>query len=210
MAYDLEEQEQLAQLKAWWNKYGTLTLGLLSLALATVLGWQAWNWYNTNQAQQARGYYEALEKAAADRSDDALRRIQAASLALQQNFGRTEYAARGALVASHALANRGETGAAQEPLNWLATSGHQALAPVARLRLAGLLLDVGQYDQALAQLQAPPDGFKALFADRRGDILMAKGEPEQARQAWREALESLRPGDALGSVVQLKLDTIGS
>jgi predicted negative regulator of RcsB-dependent stress response len=210
MAYDLEEQEQLARMKAWWDKYGSLTLGLLSLALATVLGWQAWNWYNNNQAQQARGYYEALEKAAADRSDDGLARIQAATSALQQNFGRTDYAARGALIASNALAARGQTEAAREPLDWLASSAHPALAPLARLRLAGLLLDQGEYAQALAQLDAPPEAFEALYADRRGDILMAQGELEQARDAWRQALNRLQPGDALAAVVQLKLDTIGS
>lgn len=210
MAYDLEEQEQLAQLKAWWQKYGTLVLGLLSLALITVLGWQSWNWYVNNQAQQARGYYEALQKAANEPGIDSVPRVQAAMQMLQKDFGKTDYAARAALVASNAMLAQDQAQAAQQPLVWLASSPHEALAPVAKLRLAGLLLDAGQYDQALAQLEAPPESFKALFADRRGDILAAQGQREQAVQAWREALSLLGPVDPLGSVVQLKIDMMGS
>lgn len=210
MAYDLEEQEQLAQLKAWWDKYGTITLGLLSLALVVVLGWQGLNWYENNQSQQARGYYDALERAAAQDGSDSVPRIEAAMQALQTDFPKTDYAARAALVAADALSARNELDAAAQPLTWLANSNHIALAPVAKLRLAGLLLDQGKYDQALSVLDTPPDSFKALYADRRGDILAAQGERAQALAAWQEAIELLGPADALTNVVQLKIDTMGS
>jgi predicted negative regulator of RcsB-dependent stress response len=210
MAYDLEEQEQLAQLKAWWSKYGTITLGLLSLALVIVLGWQGWNWYENNQSQQARGYYEALERAAADPGQDSAPRIEAAMQTLQSDFAATDYAARAALVASDALREGGDLAAAERPLRWLASSSHIALAPVAQLRLAGLLLDQSKYDEALAVLDTPPDSFKALYADRRGDILLAQGKQDEAMKAWREALEALPPADTLTNVVQLKIDTLGS
>lgn len=197
MAYDLEEQEQLAQLKAWWDKYGSITLGLLSLALVIVLGWQGFNWYENNQSQQARGYYDALERAAAQQGDDSSGRIQAAMQTLQGEFPKTDYAARAALVASDALRARDQLDAAAQPLIWLAASNHVALAPVAKLRLAGLYLDQGKYDQALAELDAAPDSFAALYADRRGDILAAQGKRDQALAAWQQAIELLGPADAL-------------
>ncbi len=210
MAYDLEEQEQLAQLKAWWDKYGTIALGLLSLALVVVLGWQGLNWYENSQAQQARGYYEALERAAAQQGAESTTRIQAAMQALQTEFPKTDYAARAALVASDALRSRNELGAAEQPLTWLASSNHMALAPVAKLRLAGLYLDQGKYDQALSELDSAPDSFKALYADRRGDILAAQGKRAEAVAAWQEAIGLLGPANALTNVVQLKIDTMGS
>ena len=210
MAYDLEEQEQLAQIKAWWDKYGTITLGLLSLALVMVLGWQGLNWYETSQSQQARGYYDALERAAAQDGSDSVPRIEAAMQALQTDFPKTDYAARAALVASEALVSRNELDAAARPLTWLAASNHAALVPVAKLRLAGLYLDQGKYDQALAELAAPPESFKALYADRRGDVLAAQGKSKEAVLAWQEAIEWLGPADALTNVVQLKIDTMGS
>lgn len=210
MAYDLEEQEQLAQLKAWWDKYGTITLGLLSLALVIVLGWQGLNWYENSQSQQARGYYEALERAAAQEGSDSAPRIEAAMQTLQADFPKTDYAARAALVAANALASRNELDAAAKALIWLANSNHAALAPVAKLRLAGIYLDQGKYDQALAELQAPPDSFKALYADRKGDVLAAQGKRAEAVAAWQQAIDLLGPADALANVVQLKIDTMGS
>lgn len=210
MAYDLEEQEQIAQLKAWWDKYGTLTLGLLSLALVAILGWQGLNWYENSQASQARGYYEALEKAASDPTPDSSARIEAAMGTLQVDFPKTDYAARAALVASDALRAQGKLNVAQAPLQWLVSSEHVSLIPIAQLRLAGLLLDQGKFDAALSQLSSPPDSFKALFADRRGDVLAAQGKRQEALSAWKEAIDLLGPNNAMTNVVQLKIDVMGS
>lgn len=210
MAYDLEEQEQIAQIKAWWDKYGTWTLSLLSLALLAILGWQGLNWYDNSQASQARGYYDALERASKQSGPDSASRIQAAMGTLEKEFPKTDYAARAALMASDALSVAGQKQAAQAPLNWLVGSQHKALVPVAQLRLAGLLLDEGKYDAALAQVSSPPASFKALFADRRGDILAAQGKKADAVKAWREAIDLLGPSNALTNVVQLKIDVTGS
>jgi len=82
--------------------------------------------------------------------------------------------------------------------------------PVARLRLAGLLLDEKAYDDALKQLGASrPDAFAALFADRRGDVLIAQGKRDEARAAYKEALDKLDPATDLRSSIQLKLDALG-
>lgn len=209
MAYDLEEQEQLEQLKAWWNKFGGVTLSLLSIALAIVLGWQGWNWYQNHQATQARGYFEALERAAQAPGPDSVPRVTAAMNTLQVDFPKTDYAARAALVAAAALLKNGDVDAAQRALTWLAQSTHVVLVPVAKLRLAGLLLDRQQYEQALTQLQTPPPAFEGLFADRRGDVLAAQGKPKEAVEQWRRAIELIGTGDPLAGVVQLKIDAAG-
>ena len=129
---------------------------------------------------------------------------------LQADFPETDYAARAALVAADALLSRNEPDAAVRALQWLASSSHAALAPVAKLRLAGIYLDQGKFDQALAELDKAPESFAALYADRRGDILAAQGKRAQAVTAWQEAIELLGPGNALTNVVQLKIDTMGS
>jgi len=209
MAYDLEEQEQLDQLKAWWNKFGGITLTLLSVALAAVLGWQGFNWYQNHQATQARGYFEALERASLEPGPDAVPRITAAMNTLQVDFPKTDYAARAALVAASALLNNKDVESAQRVLTWLTQSEHVALVPIARFRLAGILLDLKQYEPALAQLQSPPPAFEALFADRRGDVLAAQGKSQDAVAQWRRAIELLGVSDPLSGVVQLKIDTTG-
>lgn len=209
MAYDLEEQEQIEQLKAWWRKYGAMALGLVTLALVAVLSWQSWNWYQGQQATQARGYFEALERANLEGGDDAIPRVLAAMGTLQTEFPETDYAARAALLAAQALQNGDDLPAAQAVLVWLSESKHAALAPVAKIRLAGLLLDQKKYDEALNTLQSTVPSFEALFADRRGDIFAAQGEPQKALEQWRVALSSLGGNQGLASALQLKIDMLG-
>ncbi|OZI51380.1 YfgM family protein [Bordetella genomosp. 4] len=209
MAYDLEEQEQLDALKAWWARYGTLIMALVTIAVLAWGGWWGWKAYQNHRANQAMGYFEALEDAARLGSTDSAVRIKAAISTLRDDYAATGYAARGALVAAQALAQQKDLDGARQQLEWLASqSKHPALQPVARERLAGLLLDQKQYDAALAQLNNPPAAFATLYADRRGDILAAQGKPEEARKAWQTALDGLSAADPLRQAVQLKLDAL--
>ena len=209
MAYDLEEQEKLDALKAWWDRYGTLTMALICAVLLVVAGWRGWQWYQGHQADQAMGYYEALEAAASQQGEDAVTRIKAASTALRDDYADSGYAARGVLVAARALQQRGDLDGAREQLEWLVRdSASPEIQAVARLRLAGVLLTQNNYDSALAQLQGTaPAGFAGLYADRRGDILAAQGQHEPAVQAWKEALTALG-ADPAAQIVQLKIDAL--
>jgi predicted negative regulator of RcsB-dependent stress response len=128
---------------------------------------------------------------------------------LRSDYPNTGYASRGVLVAAQALQAQNDTAGAREQLEWLAAQNKQtALQPVAKLRLAGLLLDQKEYDAALAQLKDPPAPFAALFADRRGDVLAAQGKTQEARAAWQSAIDGLSTSSSLASVVQLKLDAL--
>ncbi|HXE19594.1 YfgM family protein [Castellaniella sp. UC4442_H9] len=211
MAYDLEEQEKLDALKAWWERYGTASMALLLAIVVAFAGWRAWQWYQSHQAGQAMGYYEALESAAGQQGDDAVVRIKAASMALRDDYARSGYTARGVLVAAWALQQRKDLDGAREQLQWLVSDkADPAFQAVARLRLAGVLLAQKQYQPALDQLKgAAPDGFAALYADRRGDILAAQGQKPQAKQAWEDALKALGT-DPAAQIIQLKIDALGA
>lgn len=209
MAYDLEEQEKIEALKAWWNRYGTASMALLLAIAVAFAGWRGWQWYQSHQAEQAMGYYEALEVAAGQQGPDAVTRIKAASKALRDDYARSGYTARGVLVAAWALQQRKDLDGAREQLEWLVNDqSAPAFQAVARLRLAGVLLTQNQYAPAMAQLQGSvPDGFSALYADRRGDILAAQGQRKEARQAWTDALKALGT-DPAAQIVQLKIDAL--
>jgi len=211
MAYDLEEQEKLDAIKAWWERYGTLCIVVVTLAVAALAGTRGWQWYQNNQAMQAMMYFEALETAVAQagQDEDAPGRIKAASTTLRNDYPTSGYTPRGVLLAAQALQTTGDTAAAQEQLNWLINHGKDAaLLPLAHLRLATLLLEQAEYEQALVHLQNPPAAFEALFADRRGDVLAAQGKRDEARQAWESALAGLQ-GEPLQQVIRLKLDALG-
>ncbi len=208
MAYDLEEQEKIDALRAWWDKYGMLCTAFLVAAVIAVLGWRGWQWYQGHEADQAMGYFEALERAAGQSGDDAVARIKAASKTLRDDYASTGYAPRGVLVAAAALQRRHDLAGAGEQLEWLIhKGGDSALIAVARLRLAGILLEQKRYDQALAQLHDAPGAFTGLYADRRGDILAAQGKTDDARKAWAEAIKDLG-GDSATQVIQLKIDAL--
>lgn len=209
MAYDLEEQEKLDALRAWWDRYGTLCAVIIFVIVAAVVGWRGWQWYQNHQSSQAMSYFEALETASGQQGDDAVARIKAASATLRNDFSDSGYASRGVLVAAQALQARKDLDGAREQLEWLVRNGSDpALVPLARLRLAGLLLEQKQYDQALAQLNDAPAAFAALYADRRGDILLAQGKPAEARAAWEAAIKELG-ADPVAQIVQLKIDALG-
>ncbi|WP_291380340.1 MULTISPECIES: tetratricopeptide repeat protein [Achromobacter] len=209
MAYDLEEQEKLDAIKAWWARYGTLLLALTTVVLLAWGGWWGWKAYESHQANQAMGYFEALEDAARLGGADSSVRIKTAASTLREKYPNTGYAARGALVAAQALQAQKDDVGAREQLEWLAGQGkNPAMQAVARLRLAGMMLDQKQYDAALAQLNNPPAAFAALFADRRGDVLAAQGKREEARAAWQSAIDGLGLANPLTQVVQLKLDAL--
>ena len=210
MAYDLDEQEQLGQLRAWWAKYGTVVLTALIVATAAIGGWRGLQWYEASQSTQARGYFEALEEAGRQQGDESVARINAAMQTLRSEFGATDYAARGALVAASALASRNDLQAARAQLEWLAQTKNATLLPIAKLRLAGILLEQKDFDTALAQLNEPPAPFVGLYADRRGDILSAQGKDAAAREAWTQAIEALGATNPLTPVVKLKLDALGA
>lgn len=208
MAYDFEEQEKLDALRDWWAQYGTLLVTLAFVAVAAVAGWRGWQWYQGHQAGQAMGYFEALEAAAAQPGDEALARVKAASETLRDDFPRSGYTSRGALIAAQTLAERHDFDGAAQQLNWVVqNSSDAALVQLARLRLAGVLLEQKNYDAALAQLADPSPAFTALYADRRGDILLAQGKPQEAAQQWEKVLSDLG-SDPLGQIIQLKLDAL--
>lgn len=208
MAYDFEEQEKLDTLRDWWAQYGTLLVTLAFVAVAAVAGWRGWQWYQGHQAAQAMGYFEALESAAMVQDDEAIARVKAASATLRDDFAKSGYTSRGVLIAAQVLAEHNDLDGAAEQLNWLiANSPDAALVQLARLRLAGVLFEQNNYDAALEQLANPPPAFIALYADRRGDVLLAQGKTGEAVQQWEQAIAELG-GDPLTQIIQLKIDAL--
>jgi len=208
MAYDHDEQEQLDSLKAWWDKYGNVILGFVTLVLVAILSWQGWNWYQRNQAAEAGGYFDALRGAAQQNQTGPLVN---ASETLRSRFGSTVYAPRGALIAADARLASGDVDGARAELAWVIGEGKDpALAAVARVRLAAILLDQKDFDAALAQVSATaPAGFEPLFADARGDVFFARGEAAQARQAWQQALDGLEADNPVLNLVWIKIEALG-
>lgn len=208
MAYDLEEQEKVDAIKAWWAQYGTsLIVGVVVFA-AAVVGAQGWRHYQRSQAEQAAAAYLEVEKAAVTRDD---KKVRAAAAQVIDKFGGTAYGARAALLASRSAYEAGDLAGARMQLTWVVDNTKEdELRDVARLRLAGIYLDEKNYPDALRALEASHGAaFNALFSDLKGDVLAAQGKGAEARSAYQTALEKLDKNSPYRGYIQLKLDTLG-
>src|SRR5262245_20633152 len=209
MALDLEEQEQLAELKSWWKANGNLVIGVVVAAMLGFAGWRYWNIYQGNQAAQAAALYETLGKAT--QAND-LKAMRDAGGSLAENFPRTLYAPMGALVAARYYYERNDLKSAKAQLQWvIERSASDDLRDLARVRLAAVLLDEKAYDEALKQLEAPhAKPYEAQYAALKGDILVAKGQPAEAKAAYKAALEKAETQDAqFRETVRMRLDALG-
>lgn len=207
--YDLEEQEQLAEIKAWWKQYGSLVINVFTAVMLAVSAWLGWNWYQRSQSAQASMVYNVLQKAVQDKDSQ---KIKAASGELLEKFGNSTYAALAALTAAKAMVDSGDGKSAKLQLLWVVEHGEDELRDLARLRLAAVLLDEKAYDDALKQLDAKASpGFAARFAEYRGDVLNAQGRKVDALGAYRDALARLAPAESKGNpAAQARQDSASS
>lgn len=209
MALDLEEQEQVEELKAWWKQHGGFVAAIVLAMAVGFVGWQGWRLYQADQAANASLLYDTLTKAVQANDAKALRD---ASGTLVESYPRTLYAPMGALVAARYYFDRNDLKNAKAQLQWvLERSSSDDMRGLARLRLAAVLLDEKAYDEALKLLEAPhPAAYEAQYAALRGDILVAKNQAAEAKAAYKLALEkSERSDGAFQESVRIRLEALG-
>jgi predicted negative regulator of RcsB-dependent stress response len=207
MAYDLEEQEQLEGLRAFWNQYGNFILTVITIVLFAIAGYRGWGWYQDRQSLEAASVFEEL-RAAAEKKD--VGKAKEAAGVIFEKYGGTVYAQMAAMIAARVYVDAGDLKSAKAPLQWATEHAvDDEFRHVARVRLAGILLDEKAYDEAL-KLVSPeaPGRFAGLYADRRGDILLAQKRLVEARSAYQQALEQLEPTSPLKRLVQIKFDSL--
>ncbi len=214
MAYDLDEQEQLDQMKAFWAKWGniiTWTITALALAFAAYYSYKA---YQRSQTQKAAPLFEQLEKAAHELKADPKNSQLLADLAtkLTTEHASTPYAQMGALLAAKVQAEQGKGKEAQALLQWTMDKAvDPEYSQLARVRLAGVLLDDNKAAEALALIpDSAPKGFEALYADRRGDALAATGKSADAIAAYQKAWTAVAENGALRGVIEQKMQALGA
>ncbi len=209
MPLDLEEQEQVAELKAWWKDHGGQIVALVLAVAVGFAGWQGWRWYQLDQSVNAAGLYDTVSKAAQSNDTKALRD---ASGTLVESYARTAYASMGALVAARYYFDRNDLKSAKAQLQWvIERSSSEDFRDLARLRLASVLLDEKAYDEALKLLEAKhAPAYDAQYAALRGDILVAKNQAAEAKAAYKLALEKADKNEgAFQESVRMRLEALG-
>ncbi len=205
---DLEEQEQLAELKHFWKQYGDRITWALLLVLGAVAAWNGYHYWQRSQAAQAAVMYDEVERAV---QSGEMPRLDRALGDMKERYGGTAFAQQAGLLAAKTYYDKGNVDAARSALSWVAGKssdpGYQAIA---NLRLAGLLLEAKAYDEALKALSGSfSSDFAALAADRRGDILMAQGKKAEARSEYEKAYKAMDGRTEYRRLVEVKLNALG-
>lgn len=205
---DLQEQEQLDALKSFWKKYGNLVTWLLIAALAAYAGWNGWNWYQRDQGVKAGAMFDELDRSVQAGDVERSARIFAD---LQSRYPAAQWTAQGGLMLARLQIDKGQAEAATAVLSWVGEkSKDEGLRAMAALRRAGVELDAKRWDEALKVLDSVNvKGFEALVADRRGDVLLAQGKPQQATDAFLTSWKALPESVEYRRVVEAKLNTLG-
>lgn len=208
MAYDLEEQEQLASLQAFWNKYGNLITGVVIVALLSFAGWNYYGYHQRTQAAEASVLFEQMQSSLDKEKDNA--KVQRIAADIQTRYARSSYAQMSALAAAKSAFDANDLKAAKAHLQWTVEHGNEEFQSIAKLRLAGILLDEKAYDEGLKVLGTSflPQ-FAGPVADRKGDFLVAQNKMVEARAAYQAALAAMDKNNPGRPLVELKLEAIG-
>ncbi len=208
MAYDLEEQEQLASIKSWWEQYGRLLIVALVGGALVFGGIRGWYYYRNTQAASAVALFAQLQ--GAERASDH-KRVRDIATQIVDRYGSTPYAGQAALAAAKSAFDTGDLTDAKTRLQWtIDNAKDDESRDVARLRLARVLIDEKKPDEALKLLEAKHgESFDGLYAGVKGDVLYAQGKRQEARAAYQVALDKSDAASPLRQIIQLKLDAVG-
>jgi len=200
MSSYLSEEEQVEAIKKWWKENGTSVIIGVVLGFGVIFGWQGWNTYQVSQGEGASILYTSMENQLARGDRNA--GVETAKR-LVGEFGGTAYATFAALQLAQLSYTQGEKDAARSHLQWVMDNApDQALAELARLRLANLLMDMQQFEAAATLVNGAGAMMAGEFALLRGDIARQQGDADAARAAYLEALDKGVPDEDL---VRMKL-----
>lgn len=205
--YDFEEQERIAELKAWWEDNRWYVFGAIAAAIIAFAGYRGWQYWSARQAEDAAAMFRPVAEAA--KGGDA-KKLQPAAQSLIDKHPRSYYASEAALMLAKSAFDAGNLADAQKELQWVIDHGSDEHRGIARVRLAAVLLDAKKYDEALKVLDENKDeAFAPLVADLRGDIMLAQGRLDEARASYKAAVDKSPPTNPVKNVAGQKLNALG-
>ncbi|MGZ5084648.1 MAG: YfgM family protein [Usitatibacter sp.] len=206
-SYDFEEQERLAELKAWWEDNRWFVVGALVAAIAAFAGYRGGGYWKAVRAEDSAAMYRPLEEAVA--AKDAKRAADAGQALIAKHSG-SFYASDAALVLAKNAFEAGNLDEARKQLEWVLANGAEEHRGVARTRLASVLTEQKKYEEALKVLDGNKDeAFVALVADQRGDIMLAQGRLDEARANYKLAMDKASPRNPVKNIAETKLNALG-
>lgn len=208
-ALDLEEQEQLDQLKHFWKKWGDAITWTLIVVFGAVAAWNGYQYWQRREASRAAILYATVQQAA-QAGDVAM--VARSFSDIRKDYGGTTYAQQAGFLAAKVFEEKGKPDDARQALAWVADkTSDKGYSAIARLRLAALLMQSKSYDEARKQLGGSfPDAFAPLVADRLGDIDLLQDKKADAVAEYLSAYNGLAADRPYRRIVEVKLASLGA
>lgn len=188
MAYSIEEEQEINQLKDWWKENGKTIIVAFILGMGGMFGWRYWQAHQAKQIAQASAQYDALIYSA--QQDEQAKKANIEQF-VQAN-SKTAYAVFALLDEAKKATEKQDFAAAEVNLNQALTqSQDEVLTSIVALRLSAVQFQLGQLDNALTTLnQVKGESFDARKAILTGDIQVAKGDKVAAKNSFDQAQQS--------------------
>ncbi len=205
---DLEEQEQLDQIKHFWKQYGNLITWVLIVVLGAFASWNFYQYWQKNQSSQAAAMYDEVERTVKLAEPAKVDRVFAD---MKEKFPSTSYAQQAGLLVAKYYYSLGQIDPAKAALTWVAEqTSEPGFQAVARLRLASLWMESKNFDEALKPLNADfPTSYHAMVADRKGDLLQLQGKKAEAIAEYEKAYKLFDEKIEFRRLVEVKLNALG-
>jgi len=205
-SYDFEEQERIAELKAWWEDNRWYVFGAVVAAILVFAGYRGWQWWSAREAEEAAALFRPV--AEAPKGDE--QKLATAAKPLVERYPGSYFASEAQLAVAKAAFDAGHLDEARARLTWVMDRGATEHRGVARLRLAAVALDQKKHDEALKLLDGNEDeAFAPLVADLRGDVMLAQGRLDEARASYKLAVDKAGPTNPVRSIAGTKLNALG-
>lgn len=201
------EEQQVEAIKAWWKKYRNSIIGGLLAGAILVTGYNSWKDYRDNRAEEASALYENFSRFA---NSNQQAQMKAIGQQLIDEYSATPYAELAALMLAKHSYESGDKDMAITHLTWAMENAEIVeVEHTARSRLARVLIDKGEFVEALKLIEAQDAGpYTPWYLEIKGDLYVAQGDKEAAKKAYLEAM-SYKDLKNNSQSLQMKLDNLG-
>ena len=197
---DNTEEEQVEQIKKWWNSNGKQIIAGAVIGLAGIWGWNTYSDYQDKQSLNARGLY--LSYASDSNNLGAYDK-------LTTDFSSSSYSDQAILLMAKYLFDAGSYTQALGVIEPLINNPSSVISNTAALRAASIHLQLGQHDQALLILEEQSgDGFSGLIYNLMGDIYLDLGNRAVAQKYYSLSIDNVTENSNLTQLIQIKLDDL--
>ncbi len=204
MDYETEEQ-QIEAIKKWWKENGMTIIAGLILGLMGIFGYRYIIKQHESQMAETSNAYESVTVLL--QQDNNEKFIAEAAEFNKENPDSIYANLLSFQLAKLAVKADDLATAGQHLSDILDNPQHGTIEHIARIRLGRVLLAQGEKDKALSLVaDAAKDEFRSSYEILRGDIWMAKGDRNRARQAYSVAKEKSSDGPVYPNLDMLLTD----